>query len=60
MKATFKPVSVRTGFNERDLRSLVKRAGGYWNPDKKAWTLSCMAAHDPGLEKRILDESLDL
>jgi len=55
-----KPVSVRVNFNELELRSLIKGAGGYWNPKKKVWTLSYMAAHDLGLEGRILDESCDL
>lgn len=52
-----KPVSVKIGFNERELRSLVKDAGGYWNHKKKVWTLSYLAAHDLGLERRILDKT---
>jgi len=55
-----KPVSVRIGFNELELRSLVKDAGGYWNPKKKVWTLPYSVAHDLGLERRILDEECDL
>lgn len=55
-----KPVTVRVGFNELELRALIKNAGGYWSPEKKVWILSYMAAHDLGLERRILDESCDL
>lgn len=55
-----KTVSVRIGFNELELRSLVKASGGYWNPKKKVWTLSYRAAHDLGLEQRILDVTCDL
>lgn len=54
------PVKLRIGFNEVDLRSLVKNAGGYWNPKKKVWVLSYRAAHELGLERRILDESYNL
>jgi len=53
-------VKLRTGFNEIDLRALVKSAGGYWNPGEKAWVLSYLAAHELGLERRIVEESLDL
>lgn len=55
-----KPVSVQIGFNEIQLRALVKDAGGYWNPKKKVWTLSYVAAHDLGLERRILTETSGL
>ncbi len=55
-----KQVKVRIGFNELELRTLVKNAGGYWNPDEKVWKLSFSAAHDLGIERRILDESCDL
>ena len=55
-----KPVSIRVDFNEIELRSLIKNAGGYWNPKKKVWVLSYMTAHDLGLERRILGESCDL
>ena len=55
-----KTVSLRIGFNELELRALVKESGGYWNPKKKVWTLSYRVAHDPGLERRILDEICDL
>ena len=55
-----KPVSVRVDFNEVELRTLIKEAGGYWNPKKKVWTISYMTAHDLGLERRIVDECCDL
>lgn len=28
-------VDIRPGYGERELRELVKQAGGYWNPDRK-------------------------
>ncbi len=55
-----RPVKLRIGFNELELRSLVKDAGGYWDSKKKVWVLSYLTAHELGLERRILDGSSDL
>jgi hypothetical protein len=49
-------VYFRIGYGEGELRQLVKQAGGYWNPDRKAWHLSFGKVLELGLEARILDE----
>ena len=51
-------VSIRVGFDETKLREHVKMAGGYWDPEKKAWQLSYQQVLQLGLERRILDEEL--
>lgn len=53
-------VFIRIGYGETDLRERVKQAGGYWNPEKKAWRLSYNQVLALGLERRVLDEELDL
>ena len=35
-----KRVFVRIDCGETELRELVKRSGGYWNPARKAWSLT--------------------
>jgi hypothetical protein len=47
-------VPVRIGFKERELRSLVKDAGGIWRKEEKAWMLSYKKVVELGLEKRII------
>jgi hypothetical protein len=54
-----KKVPVRIGFEETELREQMKQAGGYWNPDKKAWILSYRKVLQMGLESRMVDD-LDL
>jgi hypothetical protein len=59
----FKPerrVFVRIGFDEMELREQVKLAGGYWHPQKKAWHLPFGSVVELGLEKRVLDDLLDI
>jgi hypothetical protein len=51
-------VSIRPGYGERELRERVKQAGGYWNPDRKAWHLDYRSAIEPGLEQRIIDQDI--
>jgi len=53
-----KAVLLHVRFGETDLRSLVKRNGGYWNPDRKAWCLSYRKAVQLGLEQRIVEDDL--
>jgi len=53
-----KAVLLQVRFGETELRSLVKRSGGYWNPDKKAWCLPYRTAVHLGLENRIIDDEL--
>lgn len=55
-----KVVAIRIGFGESDLREKVKNEGGYWNPEKKHWTLSYQKVLQLGLERRILDSDVDL
>lgn len=49
-------VYFRIGYGETALREQVKQAGGYWNPDKKAWHLELRKVLELGLEERILDD----
>ena len=51
-------VYFRIGYGEGELRALVKQAGGYWNPDKKAWHLPYGKVLEMGLEQRIMDEDI--
>ena len=37
-------VMVRVGYGESELREAVKKAGGFWNAEKKAWILPFAAA----------------
>lgn len=55
-----KPVAIKVGYGETDLREQVKAAGGYWNPDKKAWILSFNKVLRLGLERRMIDEKTGL
>jgi len=48
-------VPIKIGFGETELREKIKHAGGYWNPDKKAWMLSYHQVLQMGLERRIVD-----
>lgn len=38
-RAAEEPVLVKIDYNERELRETVKQAGGYWQPDEKAWSM---------------------
>jgi hypothetical protein len=49
-------VEIQIGFGETELREKVKNAGGFWNPDKKAWVLSYHKVLQMGLERRVKDE----
>jgi hypothetical protein len=51
-------VSITVGYNETELREQVKMAGGYWDPEKKAWQLPFQQVLMMGLERRVLDEEL--
>ncbi|MEN8206227.1 MAG: hypothetical protein ABFS24_09465 [Pseudomonadota bacterium] len=53
-------VYIRIGYGETELRELVKQAGGYWSPDKKAWHLEYRSAIRLGLETRIIDPEINL
>ncbi len=49
-------VLVNIGFDERALREQARRAGGYWRPEEKAWSLSYGAAARLGLLERIVGD----
>lgn len=51
-----KRVKIRIGFGETELREQIKKAGGFWNPDKKVWMLSYHKVLQMGLERRIIDD----
>ena len=53
-------VPLKIDFGEADLRDKVKSAGGYWNPDQKAWMLSYRQVLHLGLERRVIDPVADL
>ena len=53
-------VYFKIGYGETELRQLVKQAGGYWNPDKKAWHLEYSAVIQLGLEGRIIEPEINL
>ena len=49
---------VKVGYREGELREAVKKAGGFWNPEKKASILPFSAAQALGQEHRIIDDSI--
>ncbi len=51
-------VFVQVGYNETELRELLKSRGAYWNPDKKAWHVTYRQVVELGLERRMLDKEL--
>lgn len=55
-----KLVKLRIGYGETELRETIKQAGGFWNPEQKAWALSYHKALRLGLERRIIDPKFDL
>jgi len=50
------PVALKIGFGETELRQQIKKAGGYWNPQQKAWILAYRKVLQMGLEQRMMDE----
>ena len=55
-----KRVYFKIGYGETELREQVKLAGGYWNPDMKAWHLEYRKVIALGLEQRIIDPEIPL
>ena len=53
-------VHIRIGYGETELRERVKQAGGFWNAEKRAWRLSFNRVLAHGLDRRTLDEEIDL
>ena len=46
---------LKIGYYERDLRDLVKSAGGYWDREKRVWWLRMVEVKRLGLESRVTD-----
>jgi len=57
---TTERVLIRVGYGETELRETVKAAGGFWEPEKKAWVLPWRKAMELGLERRIVGKSKGL
>lgn len=53
-------VALKIAFGESELREQIKRAGGYWNPEQKAWMLTYHKVLQMGLERRMVDEKTGL
>lgn len=49
-----KPVAVRIGYKETDVRSRIKSAGGKWRQQERVWILPYRKVVELGLEKRIV------
>jgi hypothetical protein len=49
-----KPVKVRIGYSETNLRDQIKNSGGRWQNEDKAWLLPYRKAVEFGLESRIV------
>jgi hypothetical protein len=49
-------VHVRVGYGENELRTAAKRAGGYWDAERKAWLLAFSEVVALGLEARVVDD----
>lgn len=48
-------VGVRIAYDERELRTAVRTAGGIWRPRQRLWELSWEAVRVLGLEARVVD-----
>lgn len=49
-----KIMQLKIDFSEKDLRKIIKLAGGKWNSEKKVWELSYREILALGLEEKIL------
>jgi hypothetical protein len=47
---------IRIGYNEKDLREKIKKAGGWWNAEKKLWELAYGDIVKLNLGERIIQE----
>lgn len=50
----YRTVNLTIDYHEKNLRVKIKRAGGTWNPEKRAWELPFYIVRQLGLENRIL------
>jgi hypothetical protein len=46
-------VEIKVEYEEEELRTQVKAAGGKWNPEKKVWEIKYKEVKKLGLEERI-------
>jgi hypothetical protein len=51
-----RPVLLKIGYGEAELREQVKAAGGYWCAEQKAWRLPFRKVVDLGLERRLIEK----
>jgi len=51
-----KTVQIRVDYAETQLRSLVKKAGGKWNPEERVWELPYGEVKQLGLTERIVED----
>ena len=47
-------VLVRIGYEETDLRQVIKEAGARWQQERKLWQLPLGVAYAMGLDQRIV------
>jgi hypothetical protein len=50
-------VDVRVEWGEKELASRVRRAGGRWNRQKRAWEIRYDRAVELGLEERVISQA---
>ncbi|UCF65883.1 MAG: hypothetical protein JSW33_01285 [bacterium] len=50
-------VKLRVAYHEREIRALVKSAGGYWDREKRLWWLRIEEVKRLGLECRVTDRA---
>ena len=48
-------VGVRIAYDERELRTAVRTAGGIWRPRQRLWELTWEAVRVLGLEARVVE-----
>ena len=51
-----KKMDIRIGYNEVELRSLIKSYGAKWDPERKLWSLSYEKIKELDLLERIVDD----
>lgn len=51
-------VSIRIDYGEMELRDRIKRAGAFWDADKRVWRVKFRKVLELGLEKRMVDDEL--
>ncbi|MBK8946435.1 MAG: hypothetical protein IPM32_14360 [Ignavibacteriae bacterium] len=57
-KKAEKIVEIKIEYQEEELRTRVKEAGGKWNLDKKVWEIKFKEVKKLGIEDRINDKKV--